>query len=358
MLTGRFVRLFLFPVFQMPPTVSVLLPIYNAAATLAEALDSTLSQEGVEFEVVAVDDGSVDETPEILAEYASRDSRLRKFRVDHGGLVAALNFGLGQCRGEFVARMDSDDLMLPGRLRKQAEYLRGHSELVGVACQVKREIIPGGGISPVITEGARRYLGWNNSLVTPEDIRREIFIESPLVHPSLMLRRSELADNGGWRDFDGPEDYELWLRLIVGQNLSVGKLRSVLHLWRDRAESLTRNDERYRQTAFVATKVGYLSKYLLPKFPGFVVWGAGPVGKELMRAFRRLGEIPAAIVEINPRRIGETIAGAIVIAQEQAGRFRDYLHLGAVGQPGARERIRQQTKQHGLVEGKNFFCCA
>ncbi|MCD4732912.1 glycosyltransferase [bacterium] len=342
----------------MPPTVSVLLPVYNAAETLSAALDSTLSQVGVEFEVVAVDDGSVDGTSAILVEYALRDPRLRCLRIAHSGLVAALNHGLEQCQGEFVARMDGDDLMLPGRLSKQAAYLQKHPGLAGVACRVRREILPGGGIPPELTEGARRYLDWNNSLTTPEAIRREIFIESPLVHPSVMLLRAVLVENGGWREFDGPEDYELWLRLIVGQNLSIGKLRSVLHLWRDRAKSLTRTDERYRQTAFVATKVRYLAEYLLPDFPGFVVWGAGPVGKELMRAFRRLGKVPAAIVEVHPRRIGETIAGAKVIGLEQVGRFRDYLHLGAVGQPGARERIREQAAQAGLVGGENFFCCA
>jgi len=342
----------------MSPTVSVLLPVYNAAATLPAALDSTLSQIGVEFKVVAIDDSSADETPAILAEYARQDSRLHSYRIEHGGLVAALNYGLAQCRGEFVARMDGDDLMLPGRLKKQAEHLQAHRELAGVACQVRREILPGGGIPPQITEGAQRYLRWSNSLTTTEAIQREIFIESPLVHPSLMLRRAVLVKNNGWREFDGPEDYELWLRLIVGQGLKLGKLTEVLHIWRDRAESLTRTDERYRQTAFVATKVRYLVDYLLPSFPGFVVWGAGPVGKELMREFRRLGEIPKAIVEVHPRRIGETIAGAIVVGLNEVERYRDYLHLGAVGQPGARERIRQQATVAGLVEGENFFCCA
>jgi glycosyltransferase involved in cell wall biosynthesis len=299
-----------------------------------------------------VDDGSTDGSGEFLEGLSRRDSRIKVIRGPHRGLVGALNAGLAECRGKFVARMDADDAMLPGRLEKQVEFLEKRPELAGVGCRVRVE--PEGGM----TAGARRYLDWSNSLTTPGDIRREIFVESPLVHPTVTLRRRVLEEAGGWRDYDGPEDYDLWLRLLFDHGMQLAKVPEALHVWSDRPDRLTRTDPRYRPAAFLELKCRYLGKYAVEPRGGYVLWGCGPVGKALARGLAKFGWRPEAIVEVHPGRIGEKIFGAPVIPVEGAGDYRRLVHLGAVGQAGARERMRGEIGRLGLVEGGNFFFTA
>jgi len=368
------------------------LPVYDARATLAGAVASCLEQRGVELELVCVDDGSADGSGDFLEGSARRDGRIKVIRGPHRGLVAALNAGLAECRGEFIARMDADDAMLPGRLQKQVDYLTGRAELAGVGCRVRVE--PEG----EMTAGARRYLDWSNSLVTAADIRREIFIESPLVHPSVVLRKTILTTpeqisgsdqrewshaaltdrkksvddarqrSSAWRWFDGPEDYDLWLRLVFDHGFKLAKVPEVLHVWRDRPDRLTRTDPRYRPAAFLELKCRYLAKYAVEPRGGYVLWGCGPVGKALARGLENFGWRPEAIVEVHPGRIGAKIFGAPVIPVERAAEFcrghssprsvSRFVHLGAVGQAGARERMRGEIERLGLVEGGDFFFTA
>jgi len=358
------------------------LPVYDARGTVAGAVASCLEQRDVGLELIAVDDGSTDGSGEFLEESARRDSRIRVISGPHRGLVAALNAGLAECRGEFVARMDADDAMLPGRLKRQVDFLEEQPKLAGVGCRVRVE--PEG----EMTAGARRYLGWSNSLVTAADIRREMFVESPLVHPSVMLRRDVLTTlektpgsdqrershatptdqrtsgydarqrSSAWRWFDGPEDYDLWLRLMFDFGLKLAKVPEVLHVWRDRPDRLTRTDPRYRPAAFLELKCRYLAKYAVEPRGGYVLWGCGPVGKALARGLENFGWRPEAIVEVHPGRIGAKIFGAPVIPVERAAEFSRFVHLGAVGQAGARERMRGEIKRLGLAEGGNFWFTA
>jgi glycosyltransferase involved in cell wall biosynthesis len=106
----------------------VLLPCYNAAGTLQQALESLAQQTLTDFELIAVDDGSTDGTFEILQDWASSDERLQLLRQDHMGIVGALNAGLDVCQAEYIARMDADDLSQRERLARQAAFLEQHPE--------------------------------------------------------------------------------------------------------------------------------------------------------------------------------------------------------------------------------------
>jgi glycosyltransferase involved in cell wall biosynthesis len=120
----------------MPPRVSVLLPIRNAHPTLDAALESLREQTRVDFEIVAVDDGSDDGTEGRLDEWARVEPRLRVIHQSPLGLVAALNRGLAAARGDLIARMDADDTCHPERLARQADFLTGHADAGVVACRV------------------------------------------------------------------------------------------------------------------------------------------------------------------------------------------------------------------------------
>src|SRR3954468_5693657 len=120
----------------MAPTVSVLLAVYNARRYLRQAIDSILAQTFTDFEFIIIDDGSTDDTLAILREYEKRDGRIRLISRPNKGLTTTLNEGLALARGEFLARMDGDDVALPTRFEKQVTYLRDHPECVLVGSRV------------------------------------------------------------------------------------------------------------------------------------------------------------------------------------------------------------------------------
>ncbi|HHH83162.1 MAG TPA: glycosyltransferase family 2 protein, partial [Chloroflexi bacterium] len=191
------------------PAVSVLMPCYNAEDTVDKAVQSILQQSLERLELILVDDGSRDGTAAKLAEWASSDRRVRVIARSHEGILGALNAGLSHCQAPYVARMDADDIAHPERLARQVETLDAHPDLAVVGSLVE------GFPQEDVREGFRIYLDWLNRLVTHDAIVREIFIESPLAHPSVCMRRRWLERVGGYQDHGWPEDYDLWLRLYL-----------------------------------------------------------------------------------------------------------------------------------------------
>jgi glycosyltransferase involved in cell wall biosynthesis len=317
--------------------------VRDEAPFLREALESLSAQTFAEFEVVVVDDGSEDASAEIADAHAARDGRFRVVRQEPAGLVAALERARSEARGELLARMDGDDVALPRRLELQVAALAQLD-----ACGGAIEYVPRA------TEGAERYARWINSLTTTEAAARDVFVECPLPHPTLVVRREALERAGGYQDHGWPEDYDLVLRLWANGARFRNVAETVLH-WRDHPGRLSRTEPRYSLDAFVRCKVHHLRRTLLPGRDGVLVWGAGPVGKSFGRAFG--GEL-RGFVEVDPRKLGRTIYGVPVIGAGEAAGFEDALWLGAVAGEAARTQIREEVARHGRHEGENFVAVA
>jgi GT2 family glycosyltransferase len=329
------------------PTVSVLLPVRDGAAHVDEALASLVSQSFEDFEVVVVDDGSTDGTTARVEAWCARDRRIRLARQRASGIVAALERGRAEARAPFLARMDADDVALPGRLAAQHRLLESAPDLAGCGCGV--EYFP----QERVREGARRYEAWLNATVTPDQIHASVFVECPIAHPTFFLRAGAVTAVGGYRDCGWPEDYDLVLRLWRAGH-RIGKVPDVLHRWRERPDRLSRTHAAYAPEAFVACKVHHLARSLLAGGRSAVVWGAGPVGKTFARALRSVGAPLEAFVELDPRKIGQEIHGATVLDTEGALRRRGPLHVAAVGQAGARERIVGTLEAAGFAPVRDF----
>jgi glycosyltransferase involved in cell wall biosynthesis len=204
-------------------------------------LRSIRRQTWTDFECLCVDDGSSDAGPDIIRAHAREDPRLRLLRSPARGIVAALNWGLHQARAALAARMDADDLMHPERLARQHAAMAADPGISVLGTCVR--VFP----QTQITDGFRAYVDWQNSCVTEPAIAADIFLESPLAHPSVMLRRERIIGAGGYRDGAFPEDYELWLRLHrSGHRLA--KLKQPLLDWRDEPGRLSRRDPRYARS--------------------------------------------------------------------------------------------------------------
>jgi glycosyltransferase involved in cell wall biosynthesis len=186
------------------PAISVLLPAYNTARYVAEAVESILAQTYADFELLIVDDGSTDDTPRILRRYAERDRRIHLVSRPNTGYVIALNEMLARSRGEFIARMDADDIAVPTRFERQMSYLADHPDCVMVGSRVLI-IDPDG--SPLTVMG---------EALTHEEIDSALMVArgQMVYHPSVIIRRQPLLEVGSYREeFETVEDLDLFLRL-------------------------------------------------------------------------------------------------------------------------------------------------
>jgi hypothetical protein len=172
-----------------------------------------------------------------------------------------------------------------------------------------------------------------------------------------MLRTAPLRARGGYRDCGGPEDYDLWLRGHAAGWRFAKRPESLLQ-WRDGPGRLTRVDPRYAPARFQALKLEALRRGPLSGGRGVVLWGAGRIGKAWSRSLAGAGLRVTAFVEVDPDRIGRRVHGAPVVAVAGAAGFPGALHLAAVGQRGARERIRAAARALGLEEGRDLLAVA
>ncbi|HIG56662.1 MAG TPA: glycosyltransferase [Candidatus Latescibacteria bacterium] len=337
------------------PRVSVLMPVYNAAETLVQTLESIAGQSFEDFEVVAVDDGSEDGSGKILRGWAEKDSRFRVLLEEHRGIVEAPNRGLEECRGEFVARMDADDKMHQQRLEKQVGMLAADEGLSVVSCLV--ETFP----REDVGQGMIIYEEWLNGLVEGEDILREFFIESPIANPSAMMRRRELVELDGYQDRGWPEDYDLWLRYRAAGKC-FAKVPEILHYWREHEQRATHTNSRYSVENFLRAKAHYLCVGPLAQRDGVVVWGAGKTGRRIAKHLERGGCAPEVFVDITPKKIGGTLRGKPVISPDDLPvwwrRYTRPILLVAVASRGARVLIREHLSGLHMVEGEDYLCVA
>jgi glycosyltransferase involved in cell wall biosynthesis len=333
------------------------MPCRDAAPYLPPAMESLSAQTFQDHEVVVIDDGSRDDTLGLLQAWARRDPRVRVLPNPGHGLVPALAAGVEAARAPLLARMDADDVAAPDRLARQVQLMGEQPDVA--ACGTGVRYFP----AAAVRDGARRYEAWSNGLVTPDDIRRDMFIECPLPHPTLMIRRPVLLAVGGYRDLGWPEDYDLVLRLWADGH-AMAKVPEILYRWRERPDRASRVDPRYGADRFRDIKIHFLRRTLLADERPAVLWGAGPIGKVFARGLARAGTTIAAFVDLSPGRLGQEIHGAPVVAPEQVGRFagpgsaHGALVLAAVGQPGARQEIRDACRDLGLVEGEDFVAVA
>jgi len=202
------------------PLVSVIMPVYNGAKYIDEAIESILSQTFSDFEFIIIDDGSTDDTIQHIKRF--NDHRMLLLKNEHNmGITQSLNRGLESAKGEYICRMDADDISLANRLEKQVSFLQKYSSIVLVGSSADqiddKGIIVGEELMPL----------------SPAEINRIKFIHNPFIHGSVMFRKSLLVEFGGYDvRWKYNEDYDLWLRFTsryLAMNMSDKLLRRRIH---------------------------------------------------------------------------------------------------------------------------------
>ncbi len=323
------------------------MPVYNAEDTVLRALDSLRAQTIPELEIIVVNDGSTDGTMDIL--HHQRDIMLLDH--SHRGIAPALNDGLAAASGDYIARMDADDLCHASRMELQASYLDVYAEIGLVGSRV------GFGGNREKQAGYAAYVDWINTLLDPDTIALNRFVESPFAHPSVMFRRELFEKYGAYRDGPFPEDYELWLRWMAN-GVKTAKVDEELLTWNDPPERLSRNDTRYSVDAFYKLKAEYLSMWLRknnPHHPNVIVWGAGRTTRKRAAILEEYGLRITHYIDLRSRTLN---CGTPVIHHDALPDPSTCFIVPMVGKRGAREIICTFLNENDFEEGKNCIFAA
>lgn len=232
---------------KMYPLVSVVIPCFNSGMYMREAIESIMNQSYSELEIILIDDGSTDNTLDIIQELSMLDSRIKLVRNEQNlKLVNTLNKGIALCKGKYIARMDADDIAYPLRIEKQVAYMEMHPE-IGLLGSFIEEFNDKGtigrGIQPISDERIRAY----------------IFTASAFFHPGVLLRKDVLSEyNLKYEEqFTIGQDHALWINML--QHTKAANIPEILLRYRVNAQSLTQVSNRNRSSRRVVLKAIYKS---------------------------------------------------------------------------------------------------
>lgn len=207
------------------PKVSVLMPVYNASLYLFQAIESILLQTFQDWELILIDDGSTDDIMSTLGRY--KDERIYYVKNETNmGLIKTLNRGIDYCKGDFIARMDADDISHPRRFEFQVDFMNQHPEYL--MCGTNASVIDNNG----------QIKGTIQNLSSNDFLQINLLFSPPFVHPSVMIRREVLAKNRYDENYKHVEDYELWCRIAhLGKIANIDK-DLLSYRWHDKNVSV------------------------------------------------------------------------------------------------------------------------
>ena len=329
--------------------ISVLLPFRNAASTLHRAIHSILNQTFSDFELILINDGSTDNSVPIVKKI--QDHRIKLINLSPSGIVKALNFGLTWCSTKYVARMDADDYAYPDRLEKQFQFLESHPEIDIVGSQVRYMG------DKELNIGFNHYIEWNNRLLSHKEMFLNRFVESPIIHPTIMMRFLLVKKFGAYVDGPFPEDYELWLRLMQ-EGIQFSKIDEILLDWYDDPNRLSRTGTRYSTDAFYILKSKYLATWLKTQFnhlPPVLVWGTGKSVHQKSKWLTKNDINISGYIDVTDKKNG-IFNNKPVIYYQDLPKYN--FILSYVSDRFGRIKIREYLLRQRFKEGKDFYMMA
>ena len=272
-------------------------------------LDSVIAQTFEDWELIAVNDHSVDATPHILEEYSNRDPRIRVVHSKRRKLIPALKEGYKVSRGMLINRMDSDDLMPDYKLQVLYEHWQKHG---------KGHVVAGGtehfSDEGELGDGFRRYDEWLNHVAATGAYHENIYKECVIPSHCWMIHREDFDNAGGFEPEVYPEDYDLCFRMY-GQGLEFIGLDQILHHWRDRPQRISRTWDCYKDNRYFDLKLRYFLEIDRDSERPLVLWGAGRNGKDMAKLLVEKGIVFNWICE-NPKKTGKHIYDQLLHSPE------------------------------------------
>ncbi len=321
--------------------ISILTPFRNAAPWLAQMVDSVLAQSDADWELILVDDHSTDASREIASAYHAKDPRIYLLSNTDRGIISALQTALGAAAGEFVTRMDADDIMPTDRLEAMRRAMMNAPERTLVTGQVR--YFSEGEVSP----GYRKYENWLNTRVHNRDHWDHLYRECVIASPNWLVRRKELLADCIFEKLRYPEDYDMVFRWYAA-GYKVVPLDQVTLYWREHPARTSRNSKIYDQASFFELKLGWFMKLMKPNSPIGIV-GAGQKGKRCARFLNR-EKVLFRIYDLNFAENKKVIGAPI----EDPDLLKEELILLA-RYPEDPTKLEDFLKGKGYVIGRNAF---
>lgn len=328
---------------------SILLPFHNAAVTLDPAVASLVAQTYTDWELLLIDNASTDESASLAHRWAERETRIRVLAEPRIGIAHALNTGLAHATGNYVARMDADDISHPTRLAEQVVYLDTHP---GIGVLGTRTVFAS---SVQESRGMQAFVEWQNNILSPHDHYVKRFVDAPLAHPTVLFRRELMDRFGGYDTSPLPEDHELWLRWMDA-GVRFAKLPSALLTWNDHPTRLSRSHPNYSVGAFFTTKAQWLAKWLHRSLNGrpVIVAGTSLLCQERAMLLEAAGITIHAYTDVKAR----VLPGRLFIPHDQLPPAGAAFIVSFISQRGTGDRIAAYFAGLGLVEGVDFILAA
>ncbi|MEJ6582771.1 MAG: glycosyltransferase family 2 protein [Crocinitomicaceae bacterium] len=328
--------------------LSIIMPVKDTAPYLEACLSSIVAQTFADWELIAVNDQSSDNSLEILESFAAIDTRIKVFTNPAAGLLEALRFGHNQTTGELIHRMDSDDKMPSYKLQLMVEAWQknGKGSLITGGTEYFKD-------TGEVGDGFKRYDAWLREVARKQSHATEMYKECVIPSNCWLLHREDFDRVGGFEPETFPEDYDLCFRFITS-GLNIIGLDEVLHLWRDREDRISRNWEVYRDNRFYKLKVDYFFKHSRKRERPLVLWGAGKNGKDLAK-FVLLREKTFTWISNNDKKIGKDIYGIVLDDVNVLKSIENPQIMLAVASPEDQKEIACLMNEMSLEEGNHFW---
>jgi len=330
--------------------ISIVMPAKNAAPYLADCLDSIINQTDLNWELIVTNDHSTDDTVLILEKYAKKDSRIKVLHNKGKGIIEALRLAYAHTVGNFITRMDADDLMASDKLESMKaqlmEYGIGHIALGQVNYFSENKL----------GDGYKKYETWLNTLIGSADNWKDLYKECVIPSPCWMVYRYDFEKANAFYSEYWPEDYDLCFRFYQAGLKPIAS-NKVLHYWRDYDDRTSRNDPHYSDNRFLDLKCHYFVKLGLSQKKNLVLWGAGKKGKAIASHFNEY-KVNFRWLSNNENKIGKNIYGRILENQSIIHEIKNPLVVIAVANHQEQSEIRKILETKKLEWGFHFlfFC--
>ncbi len=330
--------------------ISIVMPFKNTAVFLEECIQSILSQSYENWELIAVNDHSTDNSEQIIQAISDGDMRISVLQNEGSGIISALQTAYKQSVGGFITRMDSDDIMPHRKLETLLKNLQKHGKgylSTGLVSYFSEK-----GIS----EGFHNYEQWLNKLTSSGLNFTELYKECVIPSPCWMIYREDFDACGGFNSDTYPEDYDLVFRFYKS-GLKCTPCNDILHLWRDYTTRTSRTDPNYADNGFLVLKTHYFLALSYNNTKPLALWGAGKKGKFIAR---KLIEANIAFTWVcdNPKKLTKQIYNHGLCRVEDVEELKEMQHVISIAQPAAQIQIKNQLNSLGLQPMKDyyFFC--
>ena len=329
------------------PAISILMPVKNTDQFLIECLESIINQTETDFEFIAIDDHSTDESYSILKEYSLKDKRFKVFKNSGNGIIEALRLAYSKSSGNYITRMDSDDIMSLDKLKVLKSNLSacgsGHIALGKVKYFSEKPL----------GAGFKKYENWLNSLIEEGKNFEGIYKECVIPSPCWMVYREDLEKCKAFYPNEYPEDYDLAFRFYV-EGLRPIACHQILHHWRDYSTRTSRTHVHYADNTFLDIKMRYFLQLDFDSNKNLVVWGAGDKGKTVAKKLIAQ-KIKFSWICDNPKKIGKHVYDQIMLPITALESIDNSQSIINVANSEAQDEIKLFFKERNLISNKDFF---